>query len=54
MATDGAPARWREARRDAARGLIVEAAWAAVREEGLATLSVRRLAARAGISTPTV
>jgi AcrR family transcriptional regulator len=50
---DGAPG-WREARREQARGLILHAAWAAVREEGLAALSLRRLAARAGITTPTV
>lgn len=32
----------------------MEAAWALVREEGLAGLSLRELAKRAGISTPTV
>jgi AcrR family transcriptional regulator len=46
--------RWREARRQSARGAIVEAAWALVAEEGLAGLSLRELARRAGITTPTV
>jgi AcrR family transcriptional regulator len=45
---------WRESRRQSARDAIVEAAWALVREEGLAGLSLRDLAARAGITTPTV
>lgn len=45
---------WREARRRSARDSIIEAAWALVGEEGLAGLSLRDLARRAGISTPTV
>ena len=45
---------WRQARRRSARDAIVEAAWALVREEGLAGLSLRDLARRAGISPPTV
>ena len=45
---------WRDARRRSARDAIVEAAWALVGEEGLAGLSLRDLARRAGISTPTV
>jgi AcrR family transcriptional regulator len=45
---------WREARRRSARDNIVEAAWGLVREEGLAGLSLRDLARRAGITTPTV
>ena len=45
---------WREARRASARAAIVEAAWTAVREEGVANLSLRDLARRAGITTPTV
>jgi AcrR family transcriptional regulator len=45
---------WRESRRQFARTAIVEAAWAAVREEGLGALSLRDLASRAGITTPTV
>ena len=45
---------WKQGRRDAARAAIVAAAWAAVREEGLAGLSMRDLARRAGISTPTI
>ncbi len=45
---------WREARRRSARAAIVEAAWELVRGEGLAGLSLRELAKRAGITTPTV
>jgi AcrR family transcriptional regulator len=45
---------WREARRRSARDAIVDAAWALVAEEGLAGLSLRDLARRAGITTPTV
>ena len=45
---------WREARRRSARDAIVEAAWTLVGEEGLAGLSLRDLARRAGITTPTV
>jgi AcrR family transcriptional regulator len=45
---------WREARRRSARSAIVEVAWELVRGEGLAGLSLRELAKRAGITTPTV
>jgi AcrR family transcriptional regulator len=45
---------WRETRRRSARDAITEAAWSLVREDGLAGLSLRDLAKRAGISTPTV
>jgi AcrR family transcriptional regulator len=45
---------WRQARRRSARDAILEAAWALVREAGLAGLSLRDLARRAGISPPTV
>jgi AcrR family transcriptional regulator len=45
---------WREARRRSARDAILEAAWELVAEEGLAGLSLRDLAGRAGITTPTV
>ncbi len=45
---------WRESRRQSARAAILEAAWALVREEGLAGLSLRDLARQAGITTPTV
>ncbi|MCH7790223.1 MAG: TetR family transcriptional regulator [Acidobacteria bacterium] len=45
---------WREARRQSARAAIVDAAWALVRDEGLAGLAIRDLASRAGITTPTV
>jgi AcrR family transcriptional regulator len=54
MIKTNATASWREARRRSARDAIVEAAWALVREEGLAGLSLRDLARRAGITTPTV
>ena len=45
---------WRASRRESAKAAIVAAAWAVVREEGLAGLSVRDLARRAGITTPTL
>ncbi len=45
---------WREARRRSAREAIVDAAWELVGEEGLAGLSLRDLARRVGITTPTV
>ncbi|HTD50406.1 MAG TPA: TetR/AcrR family transcriptional regulator [Acidimicrobiia bacterium] len=45
---------WRAARRRSARDAIVDAAWALAREEGLAGFSLRDLARRAGITTPTV
>jgi len=45
---------WREHRRQSGRDAIVDAAWELVHEEGLVALSLRDLAARAGITTPTV
>lgn len=45
---------WREARRQSGRNAIVDAAWDLVHAEGLAALSLRELARRAGITTPTV
>jgi AcrR family transcriptional regulator len=45
---------WRESRRQSAREAIVDAAWDLVHVEGLAALSLRDLASRAGITTPTV
>jgi AcrR family transcriptional regulator len=45
---------WRESRRQSARTAILDEAWTAVREEGLAALSLRELARRSGITTPTV
>jgi len=45
---------WRDARRRSARDAIVDAAWDLVRDEGLAALSLRDLAKRAGITTPTI
>ena len=45
---------WRDARRQSARDAIVDVAWQLVREEGLGALSLRELAKRAGITTPTI
>ena len=45
---------WRESRRQSAREAIVDGAWTLVRERGLAGLSIRELAGRVGITTPTV
>jgi AcrR family transcriptional regulator len=45
---------WREARRQNARADLLAAAWEMVREGGLTALSLRKLAHRAGITTPTV
>jgi AcrR family transcriptional regulator len=49
-----ATASWREARRQNARAALLATAWEMVREDGLAALSLRELARRAGITTPTV
>jgi len=45
---------WREARRRSAHDAIIDAAWSLVSEVGLAGLSLRDLARRAGITAPTV
>ena len=45
---------WREARRQSARDAIVQTAWVLSRELGLAGWSIRDLARRSGITTPTV
>jgi AcrR family transcriptional regulator len=45
---------WREARRQNARADLLVAAWEMVHEGGLGALSLRKLADRAGITTPTV
>ena len=45
---------WREARRQNARADLLAVAWEIVREGGLGALSLRELARRAGITTPTV
>jgi AcrR family transcriptional regulator len=45
---------WRQSRRDSARAAILAVAWAVVRENGLSGLSLRDLARRAGITTPTI
>ena len=52
--TAAATGGWRDGRRRSARGAIVDAAWQLVREEGLGALSLRELARRAGITTPTI
>jgi len=54
MINPSQPTDWREGRRRSARDAIVRAAWALVGEVGLAGLSLRDLARRAGITTPTV
>ena len=45
---------WREARREAARAKLLATAWEMVREDGLGALTLRQLAHRAGVTTPTV
>jgi AcrR family transcriptional regulator len=45
---------WREARRQSARADLLATAWEMVREGGWTALSLRKLARRAGITTPTV
>jgi AcrR family transcriptional regulator len=45
---------WRETRRQNARADLLAAAWEMVREGGWSALSLRKLAGRAGITTPTV
>jgi AcrR family transcriptional regulator len=45
---------WREGRRQSARADLVAVAWEMVHEGGLGALSLRKLAGRAGITTPTV
>ncbi len=54
MSKSGPAIDWRESRRQSARDAIVDAAWELVEEQGLSGLSLRDLAARAGITTPTV
>jgi AcrR family transcriptional regulator len=45
---------WREDRRRSAHDSIIDAAWSLVKEEGLAGLTLRDLARRAGITAPTI
>jgi AcrR family transcriptional regulator len=45
---------WRQARRESARLAILQAAWDLARKDGLLVWSIRDLATRAGITTPTV
>ena len=54
MITTPSKTDWREARRHSAHEAIIDAAWSLVIEEGLAGLSLRDLAGRAGITAPTV
>jgi AcrR family transcriptional regulator len=54
VSKEAAAVNWRESRRLSARAAILDTAWAVVREEGLAALSLRNLARRTGITTPTV
>src|SRR5665213_3943364 len=54
MITPSETTDWREGRRRSARDAIIRAAWTLVGVEGLAGLSLRDLARRAGITTPTV
>ena len=55
MVVKGAASKdWREERRQAARATILDAAWSLVEESGLAAVSMRDLAQRAGITTPTL
>jgi len=54
MTLGTASTEWRQARRQSARDAIVDAAWAVVAEAGLAGLSMRDLATRAGTTTPTL
>jgi AcrR family transcriptional regulator len=55
MSTSSAPdVGWREARREAARAKLLATAWEMVREDGLGALTLRQLAKRTGITTPTV
>ena len=54
MSKAPASSAWREARRRNARADLLSTAWEIVREDGLGGLSLRDLARRAGITTPTV
>ena len=45
---------WRGARRQSAREVIVDAAWALVHKDGLAAFNLRDLAKQAGVTTPTL
>src|SRR5688500_18009351 len=54
MSKSQAISAWREARRRDARADLLSTAWEIVREDGLGGLSLRKLARRAGITTPTV
>ena len=53
-ATQHGPTDRRARRREATRAEIVDAAWALVREHGLAALSLRDLAARVGMRAPSL
>jgi AcrR family transcriptional regulator len=49
-----ATASWQDKRREAARREILAAAWAVAREQGLATLTLREVAARVGMRAPSL
>ena len=54
MSKSATASTWRDARRRDARADLLASAWQIVREDGLGGLSLRDLARRAGITTPTV
>lgn len=54
MSKTGTEVGWREVRREAARAKLLATAWEMVREDGLGALTLRQLAKRAGVTTPTV
>ena len=54
MSKTGTEVGWREVRREAARAKLLATAWEMVREDGLSALTLRQLAKRAGVTTPTV
>jgi AcrR family transcriptional regulator len=49
-----ATASWTDKRREATRTAILDAAWAVAREHGLATLTLREVAARVGMRAPSL
>jgi AcrR family transcriptional regulator len=51
---DSSTTSWRNNRRESARREILAAAWAAAREHGLGSLTLRDVAARVGMRTPSL
>lgn len=45
---------WRDKRREVARAAILDAAWTVAREQGLASLTLRQVAARVGMQAPSL